>query len=128
MPTTSITVVNMNDTSYSHKKLKPSQDLQQQGESYLISAVWRSSNLFTPTWKNRVGNESLAEDCQAPSFVCTHKTVQGQKSETGWIGNYQPHYIFPLPDENEYLTVAERNGFPHVQLVNTQTNQAVWKT
>jgi len=37
----------------------------------LNSAVWRRNNRFTPTWKNRIENEAITEDCIAPSFDCS---------------------------------------------------------
>ena len=38
---------------------------------YLNSAVWRGI-ILTPTWKNRIENEAITENCPAPSFHCFH--------------------------------------------------------
>jgi len=128
-PKTSITIVELIGNSLVPTEITPSAEILEWGDYYLNSGKWRNSETFTPTWKNRVANHSITEDCSAlMNFTCTHSEKQVQSSSTGWIGNYKVHNVFPLPGADEYLTVADLSGYPHIQLVDLANNQVFWRT
>nr|XP_039260167.1 dipeptidyl peptidase 4-like isoform X1 [Styela clava] len=108
----------------------PSTEVTDWGEYYLNSAIWRSDNMFTPTWKNRFENESVSESCEAASgFTCSHVSNMETSSSTGWLGHYKPADLVRMPDEDKYMTVlSDSTGFPHIAVVNAQTDNKDWRT
>ncbi|XP_039260168.2 dipeptidyl peptidase 4-like isoform X2 [Styela clava] len=108
----------------------PSTEVTDWGEYYLNSAIWRSDNMFTPTWKNRFENESVSESCGAASgFTCSHVSNMETSSSTGWLGHYKPADLVRMPDEDKYMTVlSDSTGFPHIAVVNAQTDNKDWRT
>ncbi|CAK8692165.1 unnamed protein product [Clavelina lepadiformis] len=125
IPSTTVTVVDV--ASKDMFPLSPNVSTTWNGY-YLNSAEWSGNNTFMPTWKNRIENEAIVEQCNAPNFTCSHGSKMETNSGTGWVGHYKVSHIYPVPSSNKYLTVQSNNQYPHVALINVDTDEIDWRT
>ncbi|XP_078490198.1 dipeptidyl peptidase 4-like isoform X2 [Ciona intestinalis] len=126
IPTTTITVVDLSTLSLT--QLITSNFSSWSDGYYLNSVTWRGNNVLSPTWKNRISNEAVVENCATPMFNCSHVSGMTSKSTTGWLGHYKVAHIIPTNNDNVYMTVRSLDGYQHITVFYVKENKDDWRT
>nr|XP_026692095.1 prolyl endopeptidase FAP-like isoform X3 [Ciona intestinalis] len=126
IPTTTVTVVDLSNLSLT--QLKTLNFSSWSDGYYLNSVTWRGNHILSPTWKNRISNEAVVENCETPMFNCSYVSGMTSKSTTGWLGHYKVAHIIPTNNDNVYITVRSLDGYQHITVFYVKENKDDWRT